>query len=86
MLLCLVAWWDRRYCTSLRWCGSLDYRHMCYFFDELIFKSPELKQFDYVWRMDSNLALSKCGGGTKAVRGSDDGVQYTGMAQGTGEL
>eukprot|EP00906_Rhabdomonas_costata_P019790 RCo028799 len=44
-------------CTFRKY--SLQYYHMCRFFDYLIFHSATLKQFEYVWRMDGNIALAK---------------------------
>eukprot|EP00667_Euglena_gracilis_P010199 EG_transcript_10388 len=44
-------------CTYRKY--SLEYYHMCRFFDYLMFQSKVLRQFDYVWRMDGNIALSR---------------------------
>ena len=44
-------------CTYRKY--PLGYYHMCRFFNYLMFHSQTLKQFEYVWRMDGNIALSR---------------------------
>ncbi len=45
-------------CTYRKY--PLVYYHMCRFFNYLFFQSATLRQFNYVWRMDGNIALSRC--------------------------
>ena len=45
-------------CICTRWCNN-EYRHMCYFFNYMIYQYDILKPYDYIWRMDATVGLAK---------------------------